>query len=79
MKTNLIIFFQATQRFFAQELGDRLSPYDCLDLMNLWFFLIAVSDSCAIIGSLMKMLIDINVTELLWFCVCDKTFWLIHF
>ncbi|XP_020624799.1 mucolipin-3-like [Orbicella faveolata] len=28
--------------------------------MNLWFFLIAISDSCAIIGSLMKMLIDIN-------------------
>ena len=57
--------FQATQRFFAQELGDRLSPYDCLDLMNLWFVLIAVTDSCAIIGSLMKMLIDVNVTEFL--------------
>lgn len=51
---------KATQRFFAQELGDHLSPYDCLDLMNLWFFLIAVSDSCAIMGSLMKMLIDVN-------------------
>jgi len=57
--------FQATQRFFSQELGDHLSPYDCLDLMNLWFFLIAISDSCAIIGSLMKMLIDINVTKFL--------------
>ena len=46
--------------------------------MNLWFFLIAVSDSCAIIGSMMKMLIDVNVTELLWLCVLDKSYWLIY-
>ena len=56
-----IIIFQATRRFFSQELGDHLSWWDCLDLMNLWFVLIGVSDTCAIIGSLLKLLIDINV------------------
>jgi len=68
------ILLQATQRFFTKELGDHLSHYDCLDLMNLWFFLIATSDSCAIIGSLMKMLIDVNVTKFLSCCVLDKRF-----
>ena len=56
-------FFQATRRFFARELSDGLSVWDCLDLMNLWFILIVISDTCAIIGSLMKMLIDVNVIE----------------
>ncbi|KAL9951564.1 hypothetical protein ACROYT_G044248 [Oculina patagonica] len=51
---------KATRRFFSQELSDHLSPWDCLDLMNLWFILIVISDSCAIIGSLMKILIDIS-------------------
>ncbi|KAJ7383844.1 Mucolipin-2 [Desmophyllum pertusum] len=51
---------KATRRFFARELSDGLSVWDCLDLMNLWFILIVISDTCAIIGSLMKMLIDVN-------------------
>ena len=62
--TVICIFLQATRRFFSKELGDRLSPWDCLDLMNLWFILIVISDCCAIIGSLMKTLIDVNVNEL---------------
>ena len=56
-------FFQATRRFFSLELKDHLSPWDCLDLMNLWFILIAISDTCSVIGSLMKMLIDISVIK----------------
>ncbi|RMX48502.1 hypothetical protein pdam_00008482 [Pocillopora damicornis] len=54
---------KATRRFFSRELGDHLSWYDCLDLMNLWFVLIAISDTCAIFGSVMKFLIDLNVTQ----------------
>lgn len=51
---------KATRRFFSQEIKDHLTYWDCLDLINLWFVLIIVSDSCAVIGSLMKMLIDFN-------------------
>lgn len=54
---------KATRRFFSQEIGDHLSWYDCLDLMNLWFVLIAISDTCAILGSAMKFLIDVNCTQ----------------
>ncbi|XP_031551125.1 mucolipin-3-like [Actinia tenebrosa] len=49
---------KATRRFFRQELHDHLSYWDCLDLINLWFILIVISDTCTILGSIFKILID---------------------
>ena len=61
---NQNVFFpfpQATRRFFTKEIKERLTYYDCLDLINLWFVLILISDSCAVLGSMIKLLIDMNV------------------
>lgn len=54
---------KATRRFFNHELKDHLSYWDTLDLINLWFVLIVISDGCAVIGSIIKMTIDMNIVE----------------
>ncbi|EDO42542.1 predicted protein, partial [Nematostella vectensis] len=52
---------KTTRRFFADQLDDHLSYWDCLDLISLWFILILISDTCTVIGSLLKILIDWEV------------------
>ncbi|XP_074612598.1 mucolipin-3-like [Acropora palmata] len=59
---------KATRRFFIKEIRDSLTYYDCLDLINLWFVLILISDSCAILGSVGKILIDMNNQQQYSFC-----------
>lgn len=59
---------KATRHFFLKEIKEKLTFCDCLDLINLWFVLILLSDSCAVIGSMIKMLIDMNNQQQYSFC-----------
>ena len=59
-----MFLLQKTKKFFKDQLNDHLSYWDSLDLINLWFVLIVISDSLTILGSVFKILIDFRVGQL---------------
>lgn len=53
-----------TDAYFTQQFGYKMTVCEHLQFVDLWFVLIIINDLLIIVGSLLKLLIDYDVRQL---------------